>query len=402
MKKSILFVMSTLGSGGAERSLINLLSVLDKNEYKTDLLLFSRTGALIDQVPSHVNLIKPAKEITFLSTGSFRYMLKNFSLKCLLYRLFFMVGQKIKRTNSIYQRYQIQWKKVWNKCIPLMSYEYDIAIAYIQGIPTYFVIDKVMAKRKILWVHTDYSKLDANISFDQQYFSKANSIITISEICQNTLSVTFPAIQDKFKVLYNINSPLRIRELAEQPMPKEYVDMKNDKIPVILSVGRLHFAKGFDMAIDAAAILKQRGIGFRWFIIGEGSLRKTLQTQINKNELEEQVFLLGLRRNPYPYMKYADLIVQSSRYEGKSIVLDEAKVLCRPIVATKYDSVFDQIEDEKSGILVDISRESIAEGIERLLNDRFLQEQLLDTLAKMDCGTEGELERYLNHFEGKI
>src|SRR5690606_12427392 len=96
------------------------------------------------------------------------------------------------------------------------------------------------------------------------------------------------------------------------------------------------------------------------------------------------VFLLGIKNNPYKYIKNADLIVQSSRYEGKSLVLDEAKILLKPIIATKYDSVTDQIEDRETGILVDINPEGIAKGVEEILGNIELRNILIKNLSHKD------------------
>lgn len=403
MKKKILFVIGSLGSGGAERSLVNLLNALQSDKYEIDLLLFNKSGALVKQVPEYVNWAQTGKEIDFLSSGIKNgKVFHNFTAKSALLRLKYMVSKFLKKPKSFYNQNQRLWNEVWNKCVPQLPKSYDIAVAYIQGIPSYYVIDKVQAKRKILWVHTDYSKLEADHSFDSRYFENADDVITISELCKEALAINFPNIKEKFKVLFNINSTALIRDLANQLVPEEYLSVKKNKVPIILSIGRLNRVKGFDIAINAAALLKEKNIDFTWFVIGEGTMRKELQEQIKKNELEDNVILLGLRNNPYPYIKKSDLVVQSSRYEGKSIVIDEAKILCKPIVSTNYRSALDQIEDGVSGILVDISSKAIAEGIEKLLKNKILQERLAKNLSDMENGTERELEKYLECFEGKL
>ncbi len=400
MKKKILFVIGSLGGGGAERSLINLLATLDPNYYDIDLLLFNKKGLFLKQVPHYINILTPSKEIIFLCNGLNKNMIRGFSIKCAFMRLKFILSNK-KEAISLYHNDQLLWKYVWRKCVPSLSKVYDIAVAYMHSIPTYYVIDKVYAKRKLLWVHHDYSKLKADLEFDELYFKKADYVITISEICKEILCNTFPKLEDKFKVLLTINSPQTIFNLAAQFVPEEYVTMVKYNVPILLSIGRLNEVKGFDMAVAAAASLKKRGNIFCWFIIGEGKLMELLQKQIVENNLQQNFVLMGTKSNPYPYIKYANIIVQTSRNEGKSIVLDEAKVLCKPIVSTSYESVVDQIEDGKTGVLVNISAEGIAWGIQTLLDDKHLLEHLSSNLKNLDFNTTAEVQKYIEYFEEK-
>lgn len=403
MKKKILFVIGALGSGGAEKSLINLLTMMADKEFEIDLLLFRKTGDFIEDIPSHVNILKPIKEISFLSSGMNSInLLNNFSFKGSTLRAINILLNAVKKPNSYYKSNQILWKRVWNRSVPQLSKEYDIAVAYMHSIPSYYVMDKVKSARKILWIHSDYSKLDADSQFDYVYFSKADTIITISELCRKSLCEAFPHLVHKFKVLHNINSPQVIHSLSNQFIPSEYAKLKKNQVPIFLSIGRLSETKGFDLAINAALILKQKNIKFCWFIIGEGSERERLTRLINKNSLQEYVLLLGLRKNPYPYIKQANIVIQTSRYEGKSIVLDEAKILCKPIVSTNYVSVYDQIQDGETGMIVEMSDKSIAAGIEMLLHEVDLQDFLSRNLTEMDNGTEKELVKYMNYFHGAM
>ena len=135
----------------------------------------------------------------------------------------------------------------------------------------------------------------------------------------------------------------------------------------IVSVGRLEYAKGFDIGAKVAKVLKDKGYQFCWHVYGQGAMKNEIQQFIKDNELDEYYILEGLKTNPYPYMKNADLIVQPSRWEGKSIVLDEAKILGKAIVVTNYPSVTDQIIDGKTGIVTNKEPEDIATGIENLI-----------------------------------
>jgi glycosyltransferase involved in cell wall biosynthesis len=160
-----------------------------------------------------------------------------------------------------------------------------------------------------------------------------------------------------------------LENLSKEFYPKEYC--KKDEFKLV-SVGRLHEIKGYDMAINAAYILKKENINFKWYVVGEGTEREKLEKLIEKQGLENNFFLIGLRENPYPYIANANCLVQPSRFEGKSVVLDEAKILNVPILVTNYNTAKDQIDHLKNGIIVDMNAESIAEGIMELLKDKNL------------------------------
>lgn len=291
---------------------------------------------------------------------------------------------------------QLTWE-IWKAKIPTLQERYDVAVSFMDGMTNFYVIDKVNAKKKILWVHNDYNKIKTNIKYEHPFFVKADNVVTISDICVKSLKENFTDIAEKFICLENISSGQMINTMADDFSPQEYIDL-NDTAK-ILSIGRLSPQKGFDMAIDAAAILKNQGFKFKWHIIGVGALRDSLQRQIASCGLQEDVLLLGERKNPYPYIKNCDMVLQTSRYEGKSIVLDEAKILHKPIIATRYPSVSDNIKDGISGIICDMSAESIAEAITILSKDESKRKSLMSYLNEHCNGNEREIEKYNKLFK---
>lgn len=399
MKKiKILFVIWALNTGGAEKSLINLLLNIDKERYEIELLLFQKDSILLDKVPCNINIVETPKEVQFLNNRSIKKMIKNFNLKGLIYRLRYLLLYKNKAISS-YNKDQILWQYVWSKCVLPINRTYDVAVAYMHSIPSYYVIDKVEAKNKILWVHHDYSKLNSNISFDFEYFKKANAVVTVSNTCRDILCKEFPKLKDKFRVLSNINSATSIKKLSSAFMPIEYLEAIQKEIPILISIGRLHEVKGFDLAVEAASILKEKGIFFKWYIIGDGELKQNLLEKITLNKLDKYVYLLGRRENPYPYIKYASIVIQTSRNEGKSIVLDEAKILCKPIISTNYESVKDQIEVGVTGILTNIAALDISKSIELLIKNKYLQDKLVFNLKNSSFDTTNEIDKYYELFK---
>lgn len=394
-KKSILFVMAGMNRGGAERSLINLLEMMDKERYDINLLVFDINGKLMAQIPKGVQVLQPDRRLKCVSTSSKKEMVENFSAKAVAFRLAYNFVKN--REKIPYIQSQEKWKSVYRPVLKRLHKEYDIAVAYMHSLPSYYVIDKVNAKRKILWVHNDYSQLVEGRSFDRPYFEKADQVVTISEQCVRELEKAFPDLSDKFACIYNLNPENKIREKALAFYPEEYRKCKG---PKLISIGRLNYQKGFDYAVNAAKILKDKNIDFSWFIIGSGELRQMLEDQIRLLEVGKEVHLLGERENPYPYIQNADIVVQTSRFEGKSIVLDEAKILYKPIITTDYVSVHDQIENGKNGLIVALDAQAIADLIEKLYKNTQLCKELSGYLETVADVTATELRKYDSCFLG--
>lgn len=388
--KKILFIMGCLENGGGEKSLVNLLNLFDKDKYKIDLLLFKKRGKLMNQIPSNINIINDCDILNFMYEDK---LLKSINFKhpvCSFFHIFGTIYSKF-ISKSGFQKGQIRWKKFYKKVIPNYNVEYDVAISYLEGETTYFMIDKINAKKKIAWVHTDYTKINPIISHDLYYFNKVDNIITISTQCKNILINMFPTVKNKIEVLPNLTDSSNIKKLSNMYIPNE---MKNKK-KKILSIGRLVYLKGFDIAIKAAYILKQKELNFVWYVIGDGELHQELQNMIDYYGLKDNFILLGLKENPYVYMKYSDVIVQSSRYEGKSMVLDEAKILSKPIVVTNYDTVKDQINDNE-GKIVEMSANGLAKGIIEMLAS---SHQYIEYLSNHEYGNQNEILSYYKLIE---
>lgn len=260
---------------------------------------------------------------------------------------------------------------VWKKYIPMLERKYDLAISYVDGFSNYFVIDKVRADKKILWIHNEYEKLSYNSTFDYRYFKTADGLVTISQRCVDSLNRVFPEFSEKTHLLYNLSSSKMIWNMAGTEKPPEYEKKQN----IIVSIGRLCDQKGFDLAVQTASIMKKQKVAFVWFVIGEGEQEPMLKEMISKEHLDQQFRLIGIRKNPYPYLAFADIVIQPSRYEGKSIVLDEAKILYKPIIATDYSTVYDSIENGVNGEIVPFDAEKLAEATQRLLCDKKLQDK---------------------------
>jgi glycosyltransferase involved in cell wall biosynthesis len=388
MKKKLAFVIPSLDAGGGEKSLVNLLTAIDHERYAIDLFLFHKRGIFLQSLPEHVRVLEPQGRFRLFGFGLAKSViaaLQRLDFGLLKHRLLFAI--KNKRIKNASQAEQYSWPHL-SAVMETPDGEYDAAIGFLEKSSVYFAIDKIKAKKKIAFIHTNYRQMGMDAEIDRPYFNKLDAIVTVSDECGSVLTDVFPEFADKITIMHNIVSPQLIKRLAETGNANEI-----DGSRAIVSVGRLHPLKGFDLAVGACAILVDKGFPVQWFVIGDGQQRNIIEKAIADSKLEKHFILLGLRENPYPYVRRADIYVQPSRLEGKSIAIDEAKILGKPIVVTNYATVSDQITDGHNGIVCDMTAEGIAEGIIRLFNDETLRKKLSANLAAENLSTTSEVEK---------
>lgn len=387
--KKVLVAMMSLHNGGAERSLVNFLQELPPEQYQLDLMLFKREGTFLGQVPEWVHQIDAPEGLRLL------YKPLTKAGRLAPYKLAADMISRA-RTRNFREKRAYRWENYYTAKVAPLPGEYDTAIAYMSEDVMAFIDQKVNARRKIVFVHSDYRSNHFPKAFDEPHFANMDAIVTISQTCVDILKEEFPQFSDKIYLLQNITSSAVIRQRSEAFTPKEMTGEGTQ----LLSIGRLVPLKNFSMAIDAADILKKRGLRFHWGIIGSGELKDKLEKQIQRLGLEKEVRLLGVQENPYPYIAHSDILVQCSLFEGKSIVLDEAKILRVPIVATAYPTVRDQVEEMKEGLIVPITPEGIADGIEKMAKDTALRQSIAEYLGGRDYGNTDELKKYIALIDG--
>lgn len=392
--KKLLITIHSLESGGAQKSLISFFKCLDKENklknYQIDLIVGEMDGVLRNEIPSGINIIQNNDIFWLSSSFKEKRLFKYFSLRGFLAKLHFQLLKRFFYKNKNQNSY---FWKVWKKYIPENKIKYDIAIAYMDGWCSHYIIDKVKAEKKILWVHNEYEKLNYDEKFDYFYYKTCDKIITISQRCVDNFIKFFPEFKDKVFVLENISLKEEIERLASENKNIEFSDYKDRK--KLLSIGRLCKQKGFDIAIEVAKILKEKNINYIWLILGKGEDYDKLQKKIQEYKLQKNFILLGERKNPYPYIKNCDIFLQTSRFEGKSIVLDEAKILNKPIIATNYETIEDSIKHNETGIIVELNPNKIAQEVINLLTDDDKIKRIEQNLQKKYNGNENELGKYL-------
>lgn len=397
MKKKILFVIPGLGAGGAEKSLVNLLNQIDYNKYDVDLFLFCNKGLFLEFLPKEVNILPLPKNFELFILPfkkSLKQLYKNKRIDLLIAKLKFTLynysHKKLRHVDQYNWKYQSNFFETINN-------NYDVAIGFLEKTSIYFCVDKVIAKKKIGFIHNDYNKLGLDSNIDIKYFEKLDNIITVSPECLRVLEERFPLHKHKMSFMYNILSTRMINNMANSGSNNIF-NKKNNQI-ILLSIGRLTEQKGFDIAIKACKILVDKGFDIKWYIIGEGGDREILTQLIKENNLEDRFILLGLKSNPYPYIKQADIYVQPSRFEGKSIALDEAKILHKVIIITNYSTAKDQINNNENGIIVEMNSEGLSKGIISVIHDVNLQNKLKDSLCNETLGTESEIYKLYDIFK---
>lgn len=390
MKKKILFVMESLGIGGAEKSLVTLLSQFDYLKYDVDLFLFRPKGEFMNLLPKDVNVLEAPKEFMMFDlrpAESIKQILKEKSMTLFINRFMFLINLSIFR--YILKKEYIGWKYI-SRTFTNIEKEYDVTVGFLEKKSIYFIVDKVKARKKIGWIHIDYEKIENSRNEDKRYFEKLDNIITVSNHCEEVLKKEFPYYESKIKVIGNIISPTLINEMAIE-RPKEWISIVKENI-TICTVCRLTLQKGIDIAIECCDKLVAKSLDIKWIVVGDGCEMEKLTKIINDKKLADRFILIGNRSNPYPYIKNADIYVQPSRWEGFGITVAEAKVLGLPIVVSNIPEFVEQIEDNITGVIyTDIN--DMVEKIEKLILYKDVREKLTENLKKLNMNNIDELSK---------
>ncbi|MFZ7120108.1 MAG: glycosyltransferase [Eubacteriaceae bacterium] len=372
--KKVLFVINTLGRAGAEKSMTELMKVMDTNKYELHLLVLVNRGEMYDEVPPYVIMHnKHPDNRSVLSIGA-RFVLIKTVIVALLKKINFLrelpyLFHNIKEqlSNGRIQLDKLFWKII-SDGTPVIQEKFDIAIAYLEGGAAYYVADYVKADKKAVFIHIDYKKAGYTPTIDHGCYDKMNRIYIVSEDAKKSFVGVYPQYKDKVEIFYNIINAEAIKKLAE-----EGTGFQDDFDGIrILTIGRLHYQKAYDMAIPVLQKIRKAGYNIRWYVIGDGAIRGELEKLIEKHNVTGDFILLGAKSNPYPFLKQCQLYVHTTRFEGKSIAIEEAQVLGKAIVASDCTGNREQIQHEVNGIIVDLEVNEIASEIIKLLDDKTL------------------------------
>lgn len=395
MKARIFIAMHYMEIGGAETALIGLLNALDPARVDVDLFLYDHRGEMMQFIPEWVNLLPQIPKYSVLERPIVELVKRGFWgiaaarlwAKWLSQKAYKRSGSTLENNGGL-----DKMSKCTTPLLPKInqSVTYDLAISFLT--PHRIVAEKVKAKKKIAWIHTDYTRVWVDAEDELKVWQKYDYVASISGDVTNTFLQVFPSLAPKIVEIENILSPSFVRKRAElQDVDKEF---RHEGAITLLSVGRFSDAKNYDNVPDICKrLINKTKLNIRWYIIGYGGDEALIRQKIKEAGMEEHVILLGKRSNPYPYIKACDIYVQPSRYEGKSVTVREAQMLCKPVVVTNYPTAPSQIRSGIDGVIVPMDNEGCAHGLAEVICDKPLQKRIIAHLKTHDYGNESEVEK---------
>ncbi|MEG7844348.1 glycosyltransferase [Bacillus mobilis] len=390
MKKKILFMIINMNIGGTEKALLNMLAEIPKEKYEVTILMLEKKGDFLNFIPKGVRIeyVKDYEKMQYILNKPTRLVIADFIkqrkiVQALQLAVLYVISKVMKERSVIFkyclQNYEGAYKN------------YDIAIAYAGPMDfiSYFVANKVEARRKIQWIHFDIEKIYFNKHFVNKVYKKFQHVFVVSDLGKMKLTQTVPELINKTETFLNIISPEMICKMAN-----EGIGFVDDFEGVrILTVGRLSIEKGQDLTISVLAKLKEAGFNVRWYCIGDGKERGMYEKLVKNYDVQGDYIFLGAVSNPYPFMKQCDLYVQPSRYEGYCITLAEARCFNNPIISTDFTGASEQIIHNHNGLIVQFDEQQMYDSIVQILSDKLLDGRLRKNIEKEVVDTREELKK---------
>ena len=370
-KKQLLFVVHQMNVGGVQKALLSALDAIDYDEYDVTLYVRKNRRELLPRVNARVGKI-------IVNEDAARYYRRPKAIALhLLGRLAKLCGGSGERWEERLKQYVIDAGMRYEKANYFSDGKrYDIAVSYIQGYTAWFTARYVDADKKIMFFH---GSTDEHNALHHEIMCAFDRIVAVNEGCQTMLQTTYPEYADKIIYIENYVDGDLIRAEAE----KETVDRQNAAV-VLCTCGRMTPVKGFDLAVAAAQRLKEQGLDFLWYFVGDGPERENLERQIREAGLEDNITITGMLENPYPYIAGCDIYVQPSREESYGLAITEAQILRRPVISTDTVGGKSLVRDGENGLLAAIDGESLAEKIWLLANDSALWERISSNRRQTD------------------
>lgn len=400
MKKKILFVINTLGRAGAETALIALLNNMDTKKYDIYLYVVLNQGEMAEELPSYVKLLNKhyCKESVLSSKGKkvlIRGILKKMFVhgaifKNILYIISNAVDMIKNKQGLLLDK--LLWKVVSDGS-ERFNNKFDLAVAYLEGAAAYYVRDYVNAPVKAGFIHIDYELAGYTRKLDRDCYKEYTKIFTVSDEVKEHFLRIYPDCKDKIAVFHNMLNVKSIISKSEQKI-NDKIFVKEDGRTLLLTVGRLTKQKGFDIAIKALRILIKKGYNVYWMILGDGPERSTLSNLAAKEGVSQRFILAGAKENPYPYYVATDIYVHATRFEGKSIAIQEAQILGCPIIASDCSGNREQIKSGENGLLCNFNPKDIADAIESLIKEPMRAKIFGRNALKVKVDYSKELEMF--------
>lgn len=366
MKRKVLFVVHQLNLGGVQKALISALNALDYSENEVTLYVRKNRTDLLPQVNRNVSKI-------IINQDTTKYYRKPYALWLQL----LLKINKSQKTKQKLNDYIISSQMKYEKERYFSDdVEYDLAVSYIQSYTAKFVDENVKAKRKVMFYH---GSTDEFHDVNEKAMQNFEQIYCVSKGAQKAVQGFYPQFAEKIGCLENYVDAESVRQKANEFLP----DYPKDKL-ILCSCGRITSIKGFDLAVGAAKILKQQGLNYKWYFVGDGADRPKIEALISEKQLDDYIVITGLQDNPYPYIKNCDIYVQPSYEEAHPLSIIEAQILGKATVSTATVGGQSIIKDGENGVIAEINAESIAQKTSLIYQDTTLQKAIQNNLAKID------------------
>lgn len=370
----ILLHYPVLNTGGAERSTLRLLKALADRGCEVHLVLTVAGGQLEPQIDPRV-VVHHLRD----TVGHFPGRVTGFS-------------GGIRFVGAALQWLRGRAQQAWRER-KFRRQSYDAAIAGLHGLSPAFICDAVQARRRLVMVRNDAAddsqgKLARNI---QRYSTQIDTYVCVSQSVLDSLVRLYPHLASKAAKVYNLIEPAAMRAAALRegnPFAACSSALK------VVSVCRLQESqKALLRMVEVHRLLLDAGLAHEWHVLGDGPDRVLLERAIKAHGVAASFRLHGAIDNPFPYYRHADICAVLSRYEGLCGVVNEARVLERPVIATRFAGIEEQIESGVNGLIVAQDVEAICTGMASLIRDAALRERLakggyphalLDDDAKLD------------------
>lgn len=383
MKKNILFVNDEREVGGVSSVLTNILTEIDLDKYNIDLFIFQNNGIMFDNLDKRINIIYGDNGFSGIDT-SFKSNIVEHHYYLAFKKLIFVILAKLNLIKYFFRRKR---KKI------LGNKKYDVEIAFKTGYPTLFT-SSGNSKRKITWIHSDLSRDDDMKRYSNSFKKNLENIDVVVNL-NDKLKEGFISLygnKDKCVVINNLLNYKNVLNLS-----KEDCEIKFDKSKKnLITVGRLHFNKGYLRLIDALAKVKNEYNNFHLYMIGDGPEKDKIVESIEKNNLEDYITLVGYSSNPFKYLKNADLFICSSITEAYPMVFLESLVLGVPIFTLDVASANDILQNGKYGYIYDNNDESLYNGLVEVLKNKKLKEVKDYSYKKINSGIMKKIYQLLD------
>lgn len=380
MAYKMLIVLPSFRNGGTNTCLRSILPVLKSFGYELDIFAITNLGPNKEYASQFARILGANGGAT---DKSFLHGVKHGIALFVKYckKLLCKVGIDVS---------PLVFKSVAKR---LEENNYDLIICYQEGITTH-MCSYFQSTPIIAWVHCDYEryKLAAHVQSENKIYAKFQKVVCVSEYTRRQF-LKYVNSCDKVLALHNITDDALIISRAKEVVDDELFQYDGVRI---VSVGRIAKVKGFDQIPGISKQLKERGfVDFRWYIIGDGDIAdvELLKSNIKKYEVDN-VFLLGNKNNPYPYIANADLYVSTSLSEACPCVLVEAQVLHTPIVSSDFGSVYEFIEHGSNGLIS--TPEKLAEMIFGFFSNDDLRNHILANIKTYNFDNDSIIKRLKN------